>query len=99
MASLIDLKDSGSRFFDLSGDGSDTIGDFDLTGIAGKFLRLPVQILPKAPAGTACFIDPESVTVWESGGATQLEALRVEPDQAHRKLFGVRIYGGCRHKR
>lgn len=72
MASLIAMKDSGSRFFDLSGDGSDTIGDFDLTGIAGKFLRLPVQMLPKAPAGTACFIDPESVTVWESGGPTQL---------------------------
>lgn len=72
MAALIGLKDSGSRFFDLSGDGSDTIGAFDLTGIAGKFLRLPVQMLPKAPAGTACFIDPEAVTVWESGGPTQL---------------------------
>lgn len=72
MKSLIALKDSGSRFFDLSGDGSDTLGDFDLTGIAGRFLRLPVQMLPKAPEGTACFIDPESVTVWESGGPTQL---------------------------
>nr|DAY95335.1 MAG TPA: head maturation protease [Caudoviricetes sp.] len=72
MASLIALKDSGSRFFDLSGDGSDTIGNFDLTGIAGKFLRLPGPMLPKAPNGTACFIDPESVTVWESGGPTQL---------------------------
>ena len=72
MAALIKLKDTGSRFFDLSGDGSDTLGDFDLTGIAGKFLRVPVQMLPKAPAGTACFIDPEAVTVWESGGPTQL---------------------------
>lgn len=72
MAALIRLKDTGSRFFDLSGDGSDTIGDFDLTGIAGKFLRVPVQMLPGAPSGTACFIDPESVTVWESGGPTQL---------------------------
>ena len=27
-----------------------------------------------APAGTACFIDPEAVTVWESGGPTQLSA-------------------------
>ena len=43
MAALIALKDSGSRFFDLSGDGSDTLGDFDLTGIAGRFLRLPVS--------------------------------------------------------
>ena len=72
MGALIKLKDSGSRFFDLSGDGSDTLGEFDLTGIAGRFLRLPVQMLPKAPDGTACFIDPESVTVWESGGPTQL---------------------------
>lgn len=72
MAALIKLKDTGTRFFDLSGDGSDTIGSFDLTGIAGRFLRLPVQMLPAAPAGTACFIDPESVTVWESGGPTQL---------------------------
>lgn len=72
MAALIKLKDTGSRFFDLSGDGSDTLGDFDLTGIAGKFLRVPVQMLPKAPNGTACFIDPEAVTVWESGGPTQL---------------------------
>ena len=72
MAALVKLKDTGSRFFDLSGDGSDTLGDFDLTGIAGKFLRVPVQMLPKAPAGTACFIDPEAVTVWESGGPTQL---------------------------
>ncbi|OXN01113.1 HK97 family phage prohead protease [Bifidobacterium vansinderenii] len=72
MAALIKLKDTGSRFFDLSGDGSDTIGDFDLTGIAGRFLRVPVQMLPAAPSGTACFIDPEAVTVWESGGPTQL---------------------------
>lgn len=72
MAALIKLKDTGSRFFDLSGDGSDTIGDFDLTGIAGRFLRVPVQLLPSAPTGTACFIDPEAVTVWESGGPTQL---------------------------
>lgn len=74
MKALVALKDSGSRFFDLSGDGSDTLGDFDLTGIAGRFLRLPVQMLPAALAGTACFIDPEAVTVWESGGPTQLSA-------------------------
>lgn len=74
MKALVALKDSGSRFFDLSGDSSDTLGDFDLTGIAGRFLRLPVQMLPAAPAGTACFIDPEAVTVWESGGPTQLSA-------------------------
>lgn len=69
---LLSLKDSGSRFFDLSSQGSDTIGSFDLTGITGSFMRVPVQLMPKAPTGTACFIDPEAVTVWESGGPTQL---------------------------
>lgn len=69
---LIKLKDSGSRFMDISGKGSDTIGSFDLTGVVGDLMRVPVYVLPSAPASTACFIDPESVTVWESGGPTQL---------------------------
>ena len=49
------------------------MGDFDLTGIAGKFLRVPVADAAQGrrPA-PACFIDPEAVTVWESGGPTQL---------------------------
>lgn len=95
MKALVALKDSGSRFFDLSGDGSDTLGDFDLTGIAGRFLRLPVQMLPAAPAGTACFIDPEAVTVWESGGPHP--AVRHRPDQAHRQLQRVRLPRRRRH--
>ena len=66
------LKDTGDRFFNLSGDGSDTIGSFDLTGVAGTFMRVPVVLLPNADAGLASFIDPAAVTVWESGGPTQL---------------------------
>lgn len=69
---LIKLKDSGNRFMDISGKGSDTIGAFDLTGVVGDLMRVPVYMLPKAPTGTAAFIDPTSVTVWESGGPTQL---------------------------
>lgn len=72
MKALIALTSTGDRYFNVSGTGADTLGDFDLTGIAGTFLRLPVQILPGAPAGTAAFIDPASVTIWESGGPTQL---------------------------
>lgn len=72
LKALVGLKDTGDRFFNLSGDGSDTIGSFDLTGVAGEFMRVPVVMLPKAEAGTAAFIDPASVTVWESGGPTQL---------------------------
>lgn len=69
---LIKLKDSGDRFMDISGKGSDTIGAFDLTGVVGDLMRVPVYLLPKAPDQTACFIDPSAVTVWESGGPTQL---------------------------
>lgn len=69
---LIKLKDSGNRFMDISGKGSDTIGAFDLTGVVGDLMRVPVYLLPKATAGTAAFIDPTAVTVWESGGPTQL---------------------------
>lgn len=69
---LIKLKDSGSRFMDISGKGGDTIGAFDVTGVVGDIMRVPVYLLPKAPAGTAAFIDPTAVTVWESGGPTQL---------------------------
>lgn len=69
---LIKLKDSGDRFMDISGKGGDTIGAFDLTGVVGDLMRVPVYLLPKAPTGTAAFIDPTAVTVWESGGPTQL---------------------------
>lgn len=69
---LISLTDSGSRFMDISGKGSDTIGSFDLTGVAGTFMRVPVVLLPNADAGLASFIDPAAVTVWESGGPAQL---------------------------
>lgn len=72
LKTLVALKDTGDRFFNLSGSGADTIGSFDLTGVAGEFMRVPVVLLPKADAGTAAFIDPTSVTVWESGGPTQL---------------------------
>ena len=69
---LIKLKDSGNRFMDISGKGGDTIGAFDLTGVVGDLMRVPVYLLPKAPDGTAAFIDPTAVTMWESGGPTQL---------------------------
>ena len=72
LKALVKLKDTGDRFFNLSGDGSDTIGSFDLTGVAGTFMRVPVVLLPNADAGLASFIDPSSVTVWESGGPAQL---------------------------
>lgn len=72
LKSLVALKDNNSRALDLSGSGADQIGSFDVTGIAGTLMRVPVRLLPKAPAGTAAFLDPSAITVWESGGPTQL---------------------------
>lgn len=69
---LIALTDTGSRFLDISGKGNDTLGSFDLTGVVGDLMRVPVHILPGAEANTAVFLDPAAVTVWESGGPTQL---------------------------
>lgn len=69
---LIALTDTGSRFLDISGKGNDTLGSFDLTGVVGDLMRVPVHILPGAEANTAVFLDPSAVTVWESGGPTQL---------------------------
>lgn len=69
---IASLTDTGSRFLDVSGKGRDTLGSFDVTGIVGNLLRVPVQVLPNAAAATAAFIDPSAITVWESGGPTQL---------------------------
>ena len=69
---LISLTDTGSRFLDISGKGNDTIVSFDLTGVVGDLMRVPVNILPGAEANTAVFLDPACMTVWESGGPTQL---------------------------
>ena len=69
---LIRLTDTGCRFLDISGRGNETLGSFDLTGAVGDLMRVPVHILPGAEANTAVFLDPSAVTVWESGGPTQL---------------------------
>ncbi|WP_232513831.1 HK97 family phage prohead protease [Bifidobacterium choerinum] len=69
---ITSLTDTGARFLDISGKGRDTLGDFDVTGIVGNLLRVPVQVLPNAADGTAAFVDPAAITVWESGGPTQL---------------------------
>lgn len=72
--SLVRLQTTGDRFLDISGQGVDQLGTIDVTGITGSLMRVPVQMLPGAPAGTAAFIDPEAVTYWEAGGPTQLTA-------------------------
>lgn len=69
---LIRLQTTGDRFLDISGQGVNQLGTIDVTGITGSLMRVPVQLLPGAPAATAAFIDPEAVTFWEAGGPAQL---------------------------
>lgn len=71
--SLISLTDTGDRFLDISGRGATTLGSFDLTGIVGELLRVPVHLWPgTTQQNTAVFLDPAALTVWESGGPMQL---------------------------
>lgn len=67
--SIAHLTDDGNRFMDVSGSGVDRLGSIDTTDITGNLLRVPVVLMPGAVAGTAAFLDRESVTVWESGNA------------------------------
>lgn len=90
---LISLTDSGSRFMDISGKGSDTIGSFDLTGVVGDFMRVPVYMLPKAPVGTAAFLDPATITCWESGGPTQLTDGDITKLTADYSVYGYMAIG------
>lgn len=90
---LISLTDSGSRFMDISGKGSDTIGSFDLTGVVGDLMRVPVYMLPKAPTGTAAFLDPATITCWESGGLTQLTDGDITKLTADYSVYGYMAIG------
>lgn len=90
---LISLTDSGSRFMDISGKGSDTIGSFDLTGVVGDLMRVPVYMLPKAPTGTAAFLDPATITCWESGGPTQLTDGDITKLTADYSVYGYMAIG------
>lgn len=90
---LISLTDSGTRFMDISGKGSDTIGSFDLTGVVGDLMRVPVYMLPKAPTGTAAFLDPSTITCWESGGPTQLTDGDITKLTADYSVYGYMAIG------
>lgn len=90
---LISLTDSGSRFMDISGKGSDTLGSFDLTGVVGDLMRVPVYMLPKAPTGTAAFLDPATITCWESGGPTQLTDGDITKLTADYSVYGYMAIG------
>lgn len=83
----------GSALMDVSGNGPDNLGTIDLTDIQGRMMRIPVQMLPGASANTAAFIDPDAITVWESGGPFQLQDQNVVNLTADYSVYGYMAMG------
>lgn len=88
------LSDNGDRFMNLSGAGSTTLGDINLTGITGNLLGVSVHELPNAEAGTVGFLDREAVTMWESGSSPfQLQDDNVINLSREISIYGYAAYG------
>ena len=79
---------SGDALMDVSGEGVDKLGNLSLTGIAGRMLSVPVQMVPGAAANTAAFIDPAALQMWEAGGPFQLQQ-----DDTTKLLSNYSVYG------
>ena len=73
---------------DVSGEGVDKLGSLSLTGITGRMLSVPVQMVPGAAANTAAFIDPTALQMWEAGGPFQLQQ-----DDTTKLLSNYSVYG------
>ncbi len=79
---------SGDALMDVSGEGVDKLGSMSLTGITGRMLSVPVQMVPGAAANTAAFIDPTALQMWEAGGPFQLQQ-----DDTTKLLSNYSVYG------
>ena len=79
---------SGDALMDVSGEGVDKLGSLSLTGITGRMLSVPVQMVPSAAANTAAFIDPTALQMWEAGGPFQLQQ-----DDTTKLLSNYSVYG------
>ena len=79
---------SGDALMDVSGEGVDKLGSLSLTGITGRMLSVPVQMVTGAAANTAAFIDPTALQMWEAGGPFQLQQ-----DDTTKLLSNYSVYG------
>lgn len=88
------LSVSDRPLMDISGHGTTQVGSLNLTGVTGELMNYPVQLMPKADAGTATFISKDSVTMWESANAPfQLQADRVIDLGRDMSLYGYAAFG------
>lgn len=71
---LAKITRNGDALMDVSGNGPTNLGSVDITGITGRMLRVPVKMISGATANLAALIDPNAITVWESGGPFQLQS-------------------------
>ncbi|WEV67965.1 HK97 family phage prohead protease [Bifidobacterium sp. ESL0769] len=87
------LTDNGDRFMNVSGSGVNQLGTIDIKGITGDLLHLPVQLMPNATPGTACFLDHTAVTMWESPNAP----FRLQQDNILNLTRDYSVYGYAAH--
>lgn len=69
-ARLAGLVDGANRpLFNINGDGSNTLGNVNVRGIAGSLAGLPVVVVPGLAARTFYVASSQAVMVWENAGA------------------------------
>ena len=90
---IASLTDNGDRFMNVSGANVNQLGSIDVKGVTGNLLTLEVRLLPKADAGTACFIDHTAVTMWESPNAP----FRLQQDNMLNLTRDYSVYGYAAH--
>ncbi|SDH16087.1 ATP-dependent protease ClpP, protease subunit [Leifsonia sp. 98AMF] len=67
---LIRLEDTnGNSLMRVWGQGTNQVGELDLTGLKGDLAGIEFRILPDAPANTIEFHNQLAVTTWESANA------------------------------
>lgn len=87
------LTRSGNALMDVSGKGSDTLGSLDLSGVTADLFRVPVRMMPAAAANTAVFLDPQALTLWESGGPFQLQQQNIKNLTGDYSVYGYAAFG------
>lgn len=87
------LTRSGNALMDVSGKGAGTLGSIDLSAVTADLFRVPVRMMPGAAADTAVFLDPEALTMWESGGPFQLQQQNVRNLSSDYSVYGYAALG------
>lgn len=67
MATLVDS--AGRPVFDLNGDGTNTVGNVNVSDAVGRLVGLPIVLDENLAVKTMYVAAPEAITTWENAGA------------------------------